>query len=101
MEGERLTLSILELAPGAIVPAHDHDAEQVGLLIRGSVRFTVDGEVADLRPGATWRNLSRQPHAVQAGPDGAIVVEAFAPVRRDWDAFPLLDPRPPAWPGPG
>ncbi len=97
VEGERITLAVVELAPGAIVPEHRHPQEQLGLCIRGSVRFTLDGEVRDLGPGGTWRILSDRPHEVVAGPGGAIVIDVFTPTRDDWQ-FELREPSPPRWP---
>lgn len=97
VEGEGITLAVVELAPGAVVPEHRHVQEQLGICIEGSVRFSVDSEVRDLGPGGTWRVLSDRPHGVVAGPDGAVVIDVFAPARDDW-AFPLLDPRTPVWP---
>ncbi len=97
VEGERLTLAVVELSPGAVVPEHRHPQEQVGLCITGRLTFTVDGETRELGPGATWVIRSDLPHVAVAGPDGAVVVETFAPTRSDWD-FPLLEPRPPVWP---
>jgi quercetin dioxygenase-like cupin family protein len=97
VEGERLTLAVVELAPGAVVPEHRHPHEQLGLCIRGSVRFTIDGETRELRAGGTWRILSDRPHDVVAGPEGAIVLDVFAPTRDDW-SFPLREPGTPRWP---
>lgn len=97
VEGERITLAVVELAPGAVVPEHRHPHEQLGLCIRGSVRFELDGEVRELRPGGTWRILGGRPHAVVAGPEGAVVIDVFSPTRDDW-SFPPLEPRPPVWP---
>lgn len=98
VEGERITLAVVELAPNAVVPEHRHAAEQLGIVIRGSVRFSVDGETRELGPGGTWRILSNRPHDVVTGPEGAIVVDVFSPTRDDWDVYPPLEPRPPAWP---
>lgn len=98
IEGERITLAVVELAPGAIVPEHRHDAEQLGMVIEGTVTFTIDGETRDLGPGGTWRILSDRPHQVQAGPDGAVVVDVFNPTRGDWARYELLTPRAPVWP---
>jgi unsaturated pyranuronate lyase len=98
VQGERLTLAIVELAPNAIVPEHRHDNEQLGMVIVGNVRFTIDGETRELGPGGTWRILSNLPHTVSVGPEGATVIDVFAPVRDDWDQFPLLPPRQPNWP---
>jgi quercetin dioxygenase-like cupin family protein len=97
LEGERITLAVVELAPGAIVPEHRHAQEQLGICVRGSVRFRVGEEVRDLGPGGTWRVPPDLPHEVVAGPQGAIAIDVFSPIRSDWD-FPTLEPRPPLWP---
>jgi quercetin dioxygenase-like cupin family protein len=102
LEGERMTLAVVELAPGALVPEHRHPQEQMGICIRGSLTFRLGGEeseVRELAPGGTWRVAPGRSHEVAAGPEGAIVIDVFAPTRSDWD-FPLLEPRPPIWPPP-
>jgi quercetin dioxygenase-like cupin family protein len=48
VQGDRITLAFVELAPNAVVPEHRHAAEQLGLDIRGQMHFTVDGETRDL-----------------------------------------------------
>jgi quercetin dioxygenase-like cupin family protein len=99
LEGERISFAIIELAPNAVVPEHRHPAEQLGLCISGTLRFTIDGETRDLGPGGTWRITSEKPHNVVAGPEGAVVIDVFTPTRADWDALPLVDPpTPPRWP---
>ena len=97
IEGERLTLAVVELAADALVPEHRHDSEQIGICIEGSITFTIDGETRELGPGGTWRILSNRPHVARAGPDGAVVIDVFAPTRSDWQFEPLA-PRPPVWP---
>jgi quercetin dioxygenase-like cupin family protein len=99
VEGERITLAIVELAPNAVVPEHRHAAEQLGMVIRGQMHFTVDGETRDLGPGGTWRILGDRPHDVVAGPDGAVVIDVFTPIRSDWADRAIVDPAPaPRWP---
>jgi quercetin dioxygenase-like cupin family protein len=99
VEGERITLAIVELAPNAVVPEHRHAAEQLGMVIRGEMHFTVDGETRDLGPGGTWRILGDRPHDVVAGPDGAVVIDVFTPIRSDWEDRAIVDPAPaPRWP---
>src|SRR5581483_2851330 len=68
---ENATFSYLELDPDTHVPEHAHPNEQVGVLLRGSLRFRIGQETADLTPGATWCILADVPHEVWAGPDGA------------------------------
>jgi quercetin dioxygenase-like cupin family protein len=93
VEGERLTLVVVELGPGAVVPLHNHPAEQIGVCARGTMTFTVGDETRSFGPGGTWRIPSGVQHEVLVGPDGAVVVEAFSPIRDDWD-FPTLAPQP-------
>jgi quercetin dioxygenase-like cupin family protein len=98
IHGERVTLSVIELDPGTLVPEHAHENEQLGVLLLGGMRFTVGGESRDLGPGATWRILGNVPHSVAVGPEGAVVVEVFSPVRGDWQALEQQEPRPGRWP---
>lgn len=95
---DRLTLAVVELDPGAIVPEHRHDNEQAGLVIAGSVAFTIAGESRDLGPGGTWRLPGGTPHSVQAGEEGATVIDVFSPPRSDWADLQREPPRAPRWP---
>jgi quercetin dioxygenase-like cupin family protein len=87
VHGERVTLALIELEPDAVVPEHAHDNEQVGLLLEGSIRFRIGDETRVLGRGETWCIPSHTPHDVAAGPDGAVLVEVFAPPRADWHAL--------------
>jgi quercetin dioxygenase-like cupin family protein len=98
IQGERITFAVVELAPNAVVPEHRHEAEQLGMVITGEMHFTLDGETRVLGPGGTWRILSNRPHNVTAGPDGAVVIDVFTPVRGDWDALPIVEGATPHWP---
>ena len=98
IEGERITLALIELAPDSTVPGHRHENEQLGMVITGSVTFTVGDETRQLGPGGTWRIPSDTPHQVSVGPDGAVVIDIFAPTRADWDALPSQPPSQPIWP---
>ena len=98
VQGDRITLAVVELAANAVVPEHRHAAEQLGLVIRGQMQFTIDGETRDLGPGGTWRILADRPHDVVAGPDGAVVIDVFTPVRSDWDDRTVVGTPRPRWP---
>ncbi len=98
VEGERVTLALVELAPDSIVPGHRHDNEQLGMVITGSITFTVGDETRELGPGGTWRIPSDTQHQVSVGPAGAVVIDVFSPIRGDWDALPSNPPSPPVWP---
>lgn len=99
VEGDQVTLAIVELDPNATVPEHTHPSEQNGMVIRGEMRFRVGEEERVLGPGATWLILGGVPHTATAGPDGAVVIDAFSPIRSDWDGFEVLPRATPRWPG--
>jgi quercetin dioxygenase-like cupin family protein len=98
VSGDRLSMAVIELEPGAVVPEHRHANEQAGLVIDGSVTFTVAGETRDLGPGGTWLISGDTPHSVEAGSDGAVVIDVFAPPRDDWAAIKSETPEKPRWP---
>ncbi len=98
IHGERLTLGVVELEANSVVPEHSHENEQLGMVIQGTVTFRVGDETRKLGPGGTWRIPSNTPHEVHTGPDGAVVIDVFAPVRADWDELETRDARPPEWP---
>jgi len=99
VEGDQVTLAIVELDADAVVPEHTHPSEQNGMVIRGQMRFRVGAEERVLGPGGTWRILGGVPHTATAGPEGAEVIDVFSPIRSDWDAFPVLPLAEARWPG--
>jgi len=98
VQGERMTLAVVDLAPNSAVPEHHHENEQLGFVLQGSLVFTIGGEKRDLKAGDTYAIPSHVPHQVVVGPDGCTVVDAFAPVRADWEKLERPDPFPPHWP---
>lgn len=98
VEGERLSLAVVELEPDSVVPEHQHENEQLGIVVSGSVRFRVGNEVRDLGPGGTWRIPANTPHEVHSGPQGAVVIDVFAPARADWRGLESLEIQEPRWP---
>jgi quercetin dioxygenase-like cupin family protein len=92
--GEAATLAWIELEPNTVVPEHRHVNEQTGILIRGSLTFTIGEETSELRPGAMWVIPADVPHTVVAGPEGAALAELFAPPREDWAGLDRLPAAP-------
>lgn len=91
IDGAEATLAAIELDPNAVVPEHAHVNEQTGILISGSLTFTIAGETKTLRPGAAWVIPADTPHSVTVGPDGAKLLELFAPPRHDWGGLDRLE----------
>jgi quercetin dioxygenase-like cupin family protein len=98
VEGEQLTLAVVELDPGAVAREHSHANEQLGIVLSGALTFRIGDETRELGPGAMYTIPSDLPHEATAGPDGAVVIDVFAPPRADWGALEQGEPRPPRWP---
>lgn len=98
VHGERITLGVVELDPGSVLPEHRHEHEQLGICLSGSVSFRIGDETRELGPGGTWSIPSDVPHEVHVGPDGAVVVDVFVPPRDDWRAAERVEQRRPRWP---
>jgi quercetin dioxygenase-like cupin family protein len=98
VDGEQLSLAVVELDPGSVVHEHSHDNEQLGVVVSGSVTFRIGEETRELGPGGTWKIPPNAPHEVHAGPEGAVVIDAFAPARDDWQTLERLPVRSPRWP---
>jgi len=98
VHGERLTFGVVELDANTVVPEHSHEHEQLGMCLAGSLAFRVANETRELAPGMTWSIPSSVPHEVQVGPDGAVVIDVFAPTRDEWRDAPVVDAHAPRWP---
>lgn len=84
VHGEQCSFSVFELEPNADLPRHSHHNEQAGMLLRGSLTFfTAEGET-EVSPGSVWMIPAHEEHGGRSGPEGATVVEVFAPAREDW-----------------
>ena len=96
--GERMTFAVVDLDPNAQVAEHAHPNEQVGLVLRGALAFTIGGERRDLEPGDAYLIPGGVPHEALAGPEGCSVVDVFSPPRADWEGLDRLEASPPHWP---
>jgi unsaturated pyranuronate lyase len=81
--GENLLVSVVDLEPSMPLPEHKHPHEQAGVILAGSVEFTVAGETRTLTAGDLFIIPGDVPHSAVTGPDGAKVMDVFSPVRED------------------
>jgi quercetin dioxygenase-like cupin family protein len=97
--GDRMSVQGFEVEPGAVVPRHSHDHEQVGVVVEGVLVFVVDGTgedgegadgtgVEEIRcgPGDTYAIPGGEPHAAENRGDETVVgYDVFSPPRLDPD----------------
>jgi quercetin dioxygenase-like cupin family protein len=63
------------------MPAHHHIAEQMGIVLDGSMTITAGGRSETVRAGSLYRIGPDVPHGVHAGPEGCTIIEMFSPAR--------------------
>jgi quercetin dioxygenase-like cupin family protein len=82
--GEKLMFSLVTLEPGAVVPTHSHPHEQLGMMISGTMEFTIAGETRLLSGNGMYVVPGGVPHSAKAGPGGAVALDAFSPPREEY-----------------
>ena len=81
---ERMQMSIVEMQPHAIVEAHSHPNEQVGMVLAGRALFIVGEEQKTLGPGDLYRIPGGMIHRVVASEEGLRALDIFTPVRDEY-----------------
>ena len=82
--GERMMFSLVTLASNAVVPTHTHPHEQMGMLVSGTMEFTIEGVTRVLSGNEMYFVPGGVPHAAKAGPGGALALDAFSPPREEY-----------------
>ena len=83
LTGDRVMLSELVLKKGCIVPAHHHENEQISYVLRGTLKFVINGEEIILRTGEVLHIPSNVVHSAEALED-TLDLDVFSPPRQDW-----------------
>lgn len=82
--GDAGMLNLIEFEPGSVVPPHSHPHEQLGLVLRGMQTLVVDGVEHEIGPLEGYVLPGGIEHSAHCGPDGALVLDVFVPVREDY-----------------
>ena len=82
--GERASMKYWRVEPGATLPDHSHEHEQIGYVLRGSLTAIVEGREVRLEEGDAYRFPSRQRHGAEnRGEEPAVGLGVLAPPRTD------------------
>ena len=81
--GDKTLMTEVRLEKDAVIPPHNHSHEQTGYLVSGHLRFLVNGETIDAKPGDSWSIAGDVEHSATAIKE-TVVVEVFSPVREDY-----------------
>ncbi len=82
--GDQAMLSLVRCEANTVGSIHSHPEEQWGVCLEGSgVRIQGDIEVI-FKKGDFWRTPGGIEHGIRVGPNGATVLDIFAPPREEY-----------------
>ena len=81
--GERTMIAHIFLKKGCVVPAHSHENEQMTYILKGALKFTINGREILLKEGEVMHIPSNVVHAAVAVED-TLDMDVFCPPRQDW-----------------
>jgi len=82
--GDQAMLSVVRAEPNKAGSVHSHPQEQWGVMLEGSGVRLQDGVEFPVKAGDFWRTPGGIEHSFTAGPDGAMVLDFFAPPRDEY-----------------
>jgi quercetin dioxygenase-like cupin family protein len=83
---ERAMLTYFEVAPGTRFDRHQHEAEQITLVLTGELFFEFDDALVRVGPGEVVAIRSEVPHAVFTRSLAVRAVDAWSPARAEFRA---------------
>ncbi len=83
IDGERLMQTEVHFEPGAVGALHSHPHEQATLIVKGRVRFTIDGNEQEYQAGQYIYIPSNLVHGTVALEE-SVLLDTFSPPREDF-----------------
>lgn len=84
MWGEKIMMSVVEIAPKAILPPHSHSNEQAGMVLQGEFDFTIGGETRTIRQGESYIIPGGVEHGLVGSEGWSMALDIFSPPREDY-----------------
>ncbi len=82
--GDQAMISVVRFEPGSVGKIHSHREEQWGICQTGhGIRIQEDERVA-VQAGDFWQTPGGMKHGMEAGDEGMVVIDVFAPPRASY-----------------
>lgn len=82
--GERLMVCRITFAPRVVTPVHTHPHEQITIVERGRVLFTIAGEPRVAQPGDVLHFPPMVEHGATMLDEEVVLVDIFSPIRQEF-----------------
>lgn len=84
--GENMSLGLVDIKAGTVMPVHQHVHEQITYIIEGQLDMTIDGQLHSLTPGSYYVIPSNSWHGAHAITDCKLI-DVFSPVREEYKLY--------------
>jgi quercetin dioxygenase-like cupin family protein len=82
--GDRIMICRLTLQPGVVTAIHSHPHEQMTIVQRGKVAFTIDGQTRIASAGDVLVFPSEVLHGATMLDEEVVLVDIFSPIRDEF-----------------
>lgn len=82
--GQNVMICRFTFDPFVVTPEHTHPHEQMTLVVKGKVKFTVEGEVKIVSPGDVLHFPPHNRHGATMLDEEVVLIDIFSPIREDF-----------------
>jgi quercetin dioxygenase-like cupin family protein len=82
--GQKMTMCRFSFDPHVVTPEHTHPHEQMTLIVKGRVKFTIEGEPRILSMGDVLHFPPHNRHGATMLDEEVVLIDIFSPVREDF-----------------
>ena len=82
--GQNMMMCRFRFAPFVVTPEHTHPHEQMTLVVKGKVKFMIDGLAHILSPGDVMHFPPHNRHGATMLDEEVILIDIFSPIREDF-----------------
>lgn len=82
--GQQLMACRLHFAPHVVTAIHRHPHEQMTFVLRGRVRFTIEGQERIVSAGDVLHFPSNVEHGATMLDEDVVLIDIFTPIREDF-----------------
>ena len=87
--GEKVMVCRFTFDPFVVTDVHTHPHEQMTLVVKGKVRFTIDGLTVIAAPGDVLHFPSHNQHGATMLDEEVVLIDIFSPIREDFLGAPV------------
>jgi len=87
--GENVMVCRFTFDPFVVTDVHSHPHEQITLVVKGKVRFTIDGQPVIAAPGDVLHFPPENRHGATMLDEEVVLIDIFSPIREDFLSVPV------------